>query len=428
IGLANGQKIKSAPAGSVNVTIRDIGTDPRVDSFRWLSGEADAAFGGAIRDMWSPTCYGDPAKVSDAEYQCSTDDSGGVHTNSGVPNHAFSLLVDGGTFNGVSVRGIGLDKAAHIFWRTQNAYLTPTSDFADFADSLDAACRDKVGDRITAMSTEPGTRGDVVAPVTLADCTSVRRTAAAVQLRREPTQCNFKPMFRKNPPALCGPGTRTRTFLSDGFENGLAPWSRSGVVVFPGANGARWRADSTLPKGRRGTAAFAPGPDRGQCDGSAQDFSSRDSITSPVITLPKGQLPGLKLSFMHYAATELGFDGGNVKFRTSPSQRWRLIPRSAFTFNKPDRLATVAEGNTNPMAGESGFTGTDGGEVTGSWGQSQVSLVAAGVKGGRLQLRFDMGRDGCGGIDGWYVDNVRVTVCVSTAAGRPAGAAAGRRN
>ena len=104
IGLRDGQKIKSAPTGSVNVTIRDIGTDERVDSFRWLSGEGDPAFGGAIRDMWSPTCYGDPAKVSDAEYQCSTDDSGGVHTNSGVPNHAFSLLVDGGTFNGVPVQ------------------------------------------------------------------------------------------------------------------------------------------------------------------------------------------------------------------------------------------------------------------------------------------------------------------------------------
>ncbi len=105
IGLRNGEKIKSAPPGTVNVTIRGIGTAERVDSFRWLSGEGDPAFGGAIRDMWSPRCYGDPAKVSDAEYHCSTDDSGGVHTNSGVPNHAFSLLVDGGTFNGVSRTG-----------------------------------------------------------------------------------------------------------------------------------------------------------------------------------------------------------------------------------------------------------------------------------------------------------------------------------
>ena len=44
-----------------------------------------------------------------------------------------------------TVAGIGLDKAANIFWRTQDAYLTPTSDFADLADGLDAACADLVG-------------------------------------------------------------------------------------------------------------------------------------------------------------------------------------------------------------------------------------------------------------------------------------------
>ena len=31
--------------------------------------------------------------------------------------------------------------------------------------------------------------------------------------------------------------------------------------------------------------------------------------------------------------------------------------------------------------------------------------------GDKVRIRFDMGRDGCGGIDGWYVDNVRVQVC-----------------
>ena len=425
IGFANGQKIKSAPAGSVNVTIRDISTAPRADSFRWLSGEGDAAFGGAIRDMWSPTCYGDPAKVADVEYQCSNDDNGGVHTNSGVPNHTFALLVDGGRFNGVNVRGIGLDKAANIFWRAQSAYLTPTSDFADFADSLDAACRDKIGDRIRAMSTTPRTPGAVVAPVTRADCTSVTRVEAAVQLRRPPTQCNFQPMFKKNPPALCGPGTRTRTIFSERFEKGLGRWGRSEDVVFPGAHGAPWRADTTLPKGRPGTAAFAPGPDRGDCAGGAQDFSSRNSIISPAIRIPKGKAVARKLSFRHYLATELGFDGGNVKYRTGP--KWKVIPGSAYTFNKPDSLATAAEGNTNPMAGEPAFTGTDGGEVTGSWGQSQINLSALNVKAGQvLHLRFDMGRDGCGGIDGWRVDDVKVTVCVSGA--RTAGIVAGRRN
>ena len=49
-----------------------IGTDPVDNSYRWLSGESDPAFGGAIRDMWTPTCYGDPGKVTDAEYHCTS--------------------------------------------------------------------------------------------------------------------------------------------------------------------------------------------------------------------------------------------------------------------------------------------------------------------------------------------------------------------
>ena len=36
-------------------------------------GEDATAFGGAIRDMWNPTCLSDPGKVSDAEYQCDTE-------------------------------------------------------------------------------------------------------------------------------------------------------------------------------------------------------------------------------------------------------------------------------------------------------------------------------------------------------------------
>jgi hypothetical protein len=43
---------------------------------------------------------------------------------------------------------------------------------------------------------------------------------------------------------------------------------------------------------------------------------------------------------------------------------------------------------------------------------SQVDLTAVGVRpGDRVQLRFDLGMDGCGGVDGWYVDDVQVEVC-----------------
>lgn len=45
-------------------------------------------------------------------------------------------------------------------------------------------------------------------------------------------------------------------------------------------------------------------------------------------------------------------------------------------------------------------------------GQSQISLTMAGVKqGDTIRLRFDMGMDGCGSVDGWYVDNVKLLTC-----------------
>ncbi len=140
------------------------------------------------------------------------------------------------------------------------------------------------------------------------------------------------------------------------------------------------------------------------------DFSSRDSIISPEVTLPDVALSP-KLSFDHYVATEAGFDGGNVKYSLNGGD-YTVIPAEAYTFNGPKVLATEAAGNTNPLAGEAGFTGTDGGKVTGSWGQSQVDLAALDAQpGDTLRLRFDIGRDGCGGIDGWYVDNVTISTC-----------------
>ena len=148
---------------------------PGRESTRWLMGEKSTAFGGAIRDMWNPNCYNDPGKVSDAQYDCDPNltDSGGVHSNSGVPNHAYALTVDGGTFNGETITGIGLDKAANIWWRAQSAYLTPSSDFTTAADALEASCADLVGAPISVLTTEPNAASAAAPSITADDCTQV---------------------------------------------------------------------------------------------------------------------------------------------------------------------------------------------------------------------------------------------------------------
>ncbi len=105
-----------------------VGRDAAV-SPDWNLGEdimlvADAAPG--FRNMADPAEDGDPDHYS--ERQVGGVDNGGVHTNSGIPNHAYYLLVNGGHNAGcalghghcagegaVSVTGIGLAAAEHIF-------------------------------------------------------------------------------------------------------------------------------------------------------------------------------------------------------------------------------------------------------------------------------------------------------------------------
>jgi hypothetical protein len=414
IRLSDGNLIKSElPNGPVNVTLKDA-TGVRQDSYRWLMGEDSTAFGGAIRDMWSPTCHGDPGKVSDAEYYCATDDGGGVHSNSGVPNHGYTLLVDGGTYNGVEVKGLGLDKAAAIYWRAMTEYQTPTTDFADHADSLEAACLDLVDQPIRRLTTAANAKPVAAASIRRGDCAQVGNMAAAVELRTDPVQCAFKPLLDPNTPALCGDGgTETQVWVED-FEDGLAGWTAGQQVVYSGGFGKPWEASTSAPGGHAGGVAFGPAPDLGDCSGGANDFSSRDSITSPSVGIPAGGASP-RLSFDHYVSTESGYDGGNVKVSVNGGA-FTVIPAAAYTFNKPTTL-TDASTNTNPMAGEEGFTGTDGGKIGGSWGTSQVDLSKAGVKpGDSVTFRFDIGRDGCGGFEGWYVDNVEVATCVGAPA------------
>ena len=249
VTLEDGARIKSA-GGPVNVTIKDVGTEPVANSYRWLMGEDSSAFGGAIRDMWSPTCYNDPGKVSDAQYFCDTDDGGGVHSNSGVPNHAYALTVDGGTYNGQTITGLGLTKAAAVYFRAMTEYQTPTTDFADHADALQASCADLVGQPINELSTDADDTAVSAESITAADCATFDAVAAAVEFRKEPVQCNFKPLLDPNAPSLCGPGTWTSVVFSEDFEDGLAGWGRAQQVVNPGASGSPWVADSTLPGGR----------------------------------------------------------------------------------------------------------------------------------------------------------------------------------
>jgi hypothetical protein len=135
-------------------------------------------------------------------------------------------------------------------------------------------------------------------------------------------------------------------------------------------------------------------------------------MESPLITIPASSDGQVRLAFDHYVATEAGWDGGNLKISINGGA-YVTVPASAYPFNPYNTtLQTVAAGNTNPLAGQPGFSGTDGGQIHGTWGQSQLNLAKIGVlPGDTIRLRYDFGMDGCTGVDGWYVDNVNVHSC-----------------
>ncbi len=145
--------IYSYQSGALNESYSDIfgeavdltngaGTD--ISGVRWDMGE-DIPGIGAIRDMADPGRFGDPDRTNSSNYYCGSGDSGGVHINSGVPNKAYTLLVDGGSFNGKTITSIGLDAASAINYRTNEFYLSSSSNFLANYNQLIRSCGDLYG-------------------------------------------------------------------------------------------------------------------------------------------------------------------------------------------------------------------------------------------------------------------------------------------
>ncbi|WP_027383284.1 M4 family metallopeptidase [Epilithonimonas caeni] len=384
-------------------------------SLRWKMGEDATAFGGAIRDMWNPNCNGDPARVLDPNYYyCGTADSGGVHTNSGPTNHLYALLVDGGTYNGYTITGIGFVKAAHLWWRAQKNYLTATSDFANFADALEAAANDLVGINLQGLSTSTTPAGLTGQAFTAADVQNVKNGILSVQLRSSPaTQCNYTPLLAQNAPTLCSSATSNPLFKED-WENGLGNWTVSNVPTKPSTWEARdWTIKDGLPKSRAGKAIFAVDPINGDCASNLQNGILR--LESPTITIPTFSEGKYEMAFNHYVATESTWDGGNIKYSLNGGS-WTLLPVTAFTYNGYNSTLDGTSQNDNPLKGQRAFTGTDGGSLGGSWGQSVIDLSKIGVtSGSNIKFRFELGTDGCNGIEGWYLDEIYVYNCSTLA-------------
>jgi Zn-dependent metalloprotease len=118
-------------SGALNESFSDIFAY-FVDDEDWTISEDD--LGGAARDMQDPPSKGHPDKFSDYRSRPANVDQGGVHTNSGIHNKAAYLVIHGDTFNGLTITGIGKEKAEQLFYDVLTSRLTMNSTMSAAGD------------------------------------------------------------------------------------------------------------------------------------------------------------------------------------------------------------------------------------------------------------------------------------------------------
>ena len=164
-------------SGALNEAFSDM-YGATQDDGDWLLGEdiiRSEVFGSpGLRDMSNPhqgKQTGDfnhgwqPAHMDEFQNLQASVDSGGVHINSGIPNHAYYKLAS----------AIGRPKAIQIMHRTLTVYLTRNSQFSDFRSLAEKAAGDLYGtSEQTAVSNafnEVGIGGSTQTPGTTAEST-----------------------------------------------------------------------------------------------------------------------------------------------------------------------------------------------------------------------------------------------------------------
>jgi Zn-dependent metalloprotease len=343
------------------------GTD--TPAVRWKIGEDVPGFG-ALRDMMNPGVFGDPAKMSDANYYCDFLDNGGVHFNSGVSNHFYALLTDGGSYNGSTVTGIGLTKAGKIAYRTLTHYLVSGSGFRDAASAFAQSCSDLVG----------------TAGITSGDCTQVANAITAVEMSN-PLSCPGAPPV---PPALCPAGqTRTDIFFDD-VETGVDDES---WVVSTGAGGTpSWYVDTF----------FATSPVWHFWGYDYFDITDTSLEMASSVAIPSNA----RMQFNHAWDFDWpNYDGGVLEYSTNGGSSWN--DASTF-FSAGATYGGVLDGDFgNPLAGRNAY-------VNSSYGYTATQLNLASLAGqSNVKFRFRLGTDDSLDWWGWFIDDVRIYRCTA---------------
>jgi Zn-dependent metalloprotease len=152
-----GKLVYSYQSGALNESFSDVfGSLVKQRTLGQTTSEADWIIGEGlftsnvngvgIRSMKAPgTAYDDPVLGKDPQpahmdnYVNTTSDNGGVHINSGIPNHAFYLTA-------MEIGGNAWEKAGRIWYVTLRDRIQPSSNFQNAADLTYAVAGELYGE------------------------------------------------------------------------------------------------------------------------------------------------------------------------------------------------------------------------------------------------------------------------------------------
>ncbi|WP_460715807.1 M4 family metallopeptidase [Nocardioides dilutus] len=381
-------------SGAINESMSDVfgeyidlvngaGTD--TPAVRWLMGEDIPGFG-AIRDMEDPPAFGDPDRMLSPNYTSDPGegDGGGVHSNSGVNNKAAFLMVDGGNFNGQTITGLGITKAARIYYTVNNSMLISGSDYADLANALRQACTNLIG-----------TDGIIAA-----DCTEVNEIVQATEMDQNPTN---SPTRTATP---CPTGTNlTSTVLSDNLETPAGQFTTGAIT---GANAWSYPQNPNPLSGFGFDATYATSGSTNAWGYNRPTVSdSFIRMTNPVV-LPANAHLHFNHSFGFEDDPSFAYDGGVLEYSTTGAGGPWTDAGSLFAApgGANGYTGAIAAPFTNPLAGRSAFVRESNG-----YGSSRADL--ASLAGQSVMFRWRIGTDNVADDYGWFLDDIRIVTCVT---------------
>ena len=266
-------------SGALNESVSDVfgslvrqrAAGQSADQADWLIGAGlftDAVRGVALRSMKAPgTAYDDPKLGKDpqpatmADYVQTTDDNGGVHINSGIPNHAFYLAA-------TAIGGNAWEAPGQIWFDTLTGDgIAADCDFATFAGLTVAAATARYGAGSSEVVAVEQAWGRVGVEV------GVRSTPEA-------------PPAGDAPPASTEPGELVQVRRTGGIA-GIRQARTVALSELPGSDADEWRT-LLAEDGLNALAARPPGrtiPD-------AFTYHVACPPEADEVTLPEHGIPG----------------------------------------------------------------------------------------------------------------------------------------